>query len=263
MLRGFVSITLLAAIALAVVPARALEIRRAGKIVVPAGADLVPFSTDPTIANVLRQDLEVQGRSAGDDAQAPLTLTVSVNEQPLKPGVSLGDVAPGDPEVAALIRAAGATPPPLGDTGTAFDEVALARARAQNSSMPQGASPMERILSQIQNPNAGQPTALNPGGCVPGPSPCIDPAAAATPRAQPGAAGYTGDTQQYLQQGHGDMPFRDQTVDDNNFDSVIVARVSLSGSPDEMTIVAVTHPGEDGRAAKKLIAEEIANSVLH
>src|ERR1700691_5381063 len=103
MLRGIVSITLLAVIALAAVPARALEIRKAGKIVVPAGADLVPFSTDPTIANVLRQDLEVQGRSAGTDAQAPLTLTVSVNEQPLKPGVSLGDVAPGDPEVAGLI----------------------------------------------------------------------------------------------------------------------------------------------------------------
>ncbi|MBF6559095.1 MAG: hypothetical protein IVW56_02305 [Candidatus Binataceae bacterium] len=263
MLRGFIVIAVLAGFGLFAIPARALEIRKAGKIDVPAGADLVPFSTDPTIANVLRQDLEVHGRSASDHAQAPLTLTVSVNEQPLKPGVSMSDLAPGDPQVAALIRAAGATPPPLGDTGTAFDEVALARARAENNTMPPAASPMQQILSQIQNPNAGVPTALDPGGCMPGVGPCMDPAAAPTPRPQPGTAGYTGDTQQYLQQGHQDLPYQAQTPDDNNFDSVIVARVSLSGSPDEMTIVAVTHPGEDGRSAKKLIAEEIANSVLH
>jgi hypothetical protein len=48
-----------------------------------------------------------------------------------------------------------------------------------------------------------------------------------------------------------------------DFDNVIVARVSLSGSSDEMTVVAVFHPGEDEHQAKKLIAEEIVDAVLH
>ena len=49
----------------------------------------------------------------------------------------------------------------------------------------------------------------------------------------------------------------------NEFDNVIVARVSISGSPDELTVVAVFHPGEDEHEAKKMIAEEIVNAALH
>ena len=37
----------------------------------------------------------------------------------------------------------------------------------------------------------------------------------------------------------------------------------VSGSPDEMTVIAVTHPGEDVHEAKKLLVEEIVNAVLH
>ena len=51
--------------------------------------------------------------------------------------------------------------------------------------------------------------------------------------------------------------------DDSAFDQVVVARASLSGSPDELTVVAVVHPGDDVNDAKKLVAEEIANAVLH
>jgi hypothetical protein len=263
MLRVLFSLAAIVGLTLAAANAHALEIRKSGKIAVPAGAALIPFSTDPTIANVLQQDLQVQGRAADGNARAPLTLTVSVNERPLKPGVSLGDIAPGDPDVAALIKAAGATPPPIGDTGNELDEVALARARAEHNQLPASASPMQMILHQLQNQGQAGPPLADPNGCVPGAAPCIPPAAAATPRAQPGAPGYTDDTQQYMQQGHPGGRFQTATVDDKAFDNVIVARVSLSGSPDEMTIVAITHPGEDAAAAKKLVAEEIANAILH
>ena len=56
------------------------------------------------------------------------------------------------------------------------------------------------------------------------------------------------------------LPFHHH--DDTSYDTVIVARASLSGASDELTIVAVVHPGEDVTDAKKLIAEEIANAVL-
>ena len=47
-----------------------------------------------------------------------MTVTVTVNEKLLKPGVVLGDLGPGDPWVIAkLMRAAGTDPPPIGDTG--------------------------------------------------------------------------------------------------------------------------------------------------
>jgi hypothetical protein len=51
--------------------------------------------------------------------------------------------------------------------------------------------------------------------------------------------------------------------DDASYDSVVVARVTLGTTPEEMTVVAVAHSGEDLHEAKKLIAEEIANAILH
>ena len=46
-----------------------------------------------------------------------MTLTVSVNQQMLAPGVSLNQMFPGDPSMVELLKAAGANPPPLGDSG--------------------------------------------------------------------------------------------------------------------------------------------------
>ena len=47
------------------------------------------------------------------------------------------------------------------------------------------------------------------------------------------------------------------------YDTVIVARASLEGAADELKVVAVVHSGDDARHAKELVAEEIANAVLH
>ncbi len=51
--------------------------------------------------------------------------------------------------------------------------------------------------------------------------------------------------------------------DEQIYDRVIVARASVAGSPDQMMAVIVVHPSEDVHSAKELVAEEIANSILH
>ncbi len=243
--------------------ALALEVRKAGKITVPDNAQVVPFSTDAMVAGVLRQDFEAEHRGADANARSPVTLSVSVTERPLRPGVSLQDLAPGDPDVEALLKAAGATPPPVGDTGTDVDEAALARARAENHMLPPGATPMQNLFNTIQTHGELGPTA-DPSGCVPG-MPCQPPLTGSAPPtpAAPGTPGYTGDTQDYMTQGYEGAARRARRLQAKDFDNVIVARVSLSGSSDEMTVVAVFHPGEDEHQAKKLIAEEIVNAVLH
>ncbi len=238
-------------IAIAAPRAMALEVRRAGKISVPGNAQVVAFSTDAVVADVLRQDFEAEHRGADANATDPVTLSVSVTEQSLRPGVSLQDLAPGDPDVEALLKSAGATPPPVGDTGTEVDEAALARARAQNDMLPPGASPMQSLMSTLQGQsNLGAPTA-DPMG------------AAAAPAPPPGSPGYTGDTADYMSQGYESAGRHARQLQASDFDNVIVARVSISGSADEMTVVAVYHPGEDEHEAKKLVAEEIVNAALH
>lgn len=236
----------------------AVEVRKAGKLNIPANMPLLAFSTDPTVQEVLSQDLSAARRGGATVSRSPMTLTVTVTDEPLKPGVSLEQLAPGDPQVADLIKAAGATPPPLGDTGDKYDEAALARQMAQRGMVPRG-NPMQQMLSQLGGKeNFGPPLpcdqrSLPVPGCAPAPE--------ETPKPKPGSPGYTGDIDQYMSQGH--RARRLAGGDDAAYDTVIVARVTLSGAPDEMTVVAVTRPGEDAREAKKLVAEEIANAVLH
>jgi hypothetical protein len=264
MLRALISPALIVAsiVTLAAPRALALEIRKSGKISVPPDVGVVPFSTDALVANRMRQDFAAEHREADANAATPVTLSVTVNEAALKPGVSLQELAAGDPDVEGLLKAAGATPPPLGDTGTEVDEAALARARAQNHMLPPGATPMQNLMNQLQSNGDLLPPQADPtAGCVPG-IPCA-PTQTGPTTPPPGTAGYTGDTADYMSQGYEGAGRRARQLSAKDFDNVIVARVSISGSSDEMTIVAVTHPGEDQKEAKELIAEEIVNAVLH
>jgi hypothetical protein len=236
----------------------AVQIKKAGKLSVPPNATLVAFSTDPTIQQVLSQDFGAAHRNDDSGAHSVLTVSVTVSDQMLKPGVSLNELAPGDPQVADLIKAAGATPPPIGDTGDQFDEAAMARARmARNGEMPRS-NPMEQILSQLQG--QGNARSSLPCDAQSMPSPGCQPVPQETPRPQPGSPDFTGDTQQYMREGARQRRF--SKPDDNSYDTVIVARATLSGAPEELTVVAVVHPGQDVHDAKKLVAEEIANAVL-
>ena len=51
--------------------------------------------------------------------------------------------------------------------------------------------------------------------------------------------------------------------DEELYDRVVVARASVGGSPDQMTALVIVHPSEDVHSAKELVAEEIANAILH
>jgi hypothetical protein len=236
----------------------AVVVKHAGKLTIPPGAPLAVFSTDPTIMNVLSQDIEVARRDAGANAQAPLTITVNVASSPLKPGVTLNQVALGDPDVGGLIQAAGATPPPLGDTGDQVDQAALAQSRAAAGMGLPHDTPMDSMLNAIQTHGEFGSAPAEASGC--GGMPCPDPNAAHA-QAHPGDQGYTGDTQAYMAQGAMQPHFFHQ---DNNgqYQTVVVARAGVTGSQQEMTVVAVVNPGEDVHEAKRLVAEEIANSIL-
>ena len=51
--------------------------------------------------------------------------------------------------------------------------------------------------------------------------------------------------------------------DEEIYDRAIVARATTSGSSDQMMAVVIAHPRDDVRTVKELLAEEIANSILH
>jgi hypothetical protein len=240
--------------------ASALEIRHAGRLDVPLTKPLAVFSTDPTIMNVLSEDVDVARRGAGGNTPSPVTITVEVAESPLKPGVTLNQIALGDPDVAQLMQAAGATPPPLGDTGDQVDQAALAQARANSEMGLPHDTPMQSALNAIQaHGNLGPMP--DPNGCIGG-MPCADPNAMASPPAHPGDPGYTGDTQAYMAQG-GSLPQLFHQNEPGQYVTVVVARASASGSNQEITVVAVVNPGEDVHEAKRMVAEQIANTVLH
>jgi len=240
---------------------RAFEIRQAGTLQVARGAPLFAFSTDPTIQQVLGQDFSAASRSK-DTSSATVTVSVNVTQQLLKPGVSLTQLAPGDPQVADLLRAAGANPPPLGDTGSQFDEAALARRIAAQDYLPSDTQ-SARLINSLSKPSG-----YSEGFGPPIPLPCSAqsvprPGCPPVPQSSPAAAASPaiGDVQQYVERGKQAQGLF--ATDNNDYDTVVVARASVSGAPQEMTLVAVSHPGEDVTDVKKHIAERIANSVLH
>lgn len=202
-------------------PLRAFEVKSAGTLKVPKKAQLFAIATDPTVQHVLNQDFELARRQnikATD--KDTVTITVSVNQSLLMPGVTLADLGPGDPTVVAkLLKEAGEQPPPVGDTGNGHFNPLNANI-ARQAREPE-TNPMMR---QLQNYQAFQQMLGSVGG----------------PRFGP--YGNAGPSEIY--------------------DTVIVARASASNSSDQMTVVAVVHPGDDIKTAKQLLAESIANVVL-
>ena len=201
--------------------AMASELRSKGKLDVPPGTSLTVVSTDPIVQRVLSEDIAAARRTAAVDTKA-LTLTVTLNQQTLRPGVSLADVSPGDPEVAALLKAAGAKAPPLADTGSSRTDpyAAMAGAQARNATET-AAQQFDRMSGYSQIPGFFSQY----------------------------------DAKKFLPSGESDAG--------DIYDSAIVARTVLSEGRGELAVVAIVHPGEDPREVRKLIAEKIANALLH
>jgi hypothetical protein len=250
-------------LAILLVPGLALsfEIKQAGRLQVVHNAQLFAFSTDPTIQEVLSQDFSAAARSTDQSTDSILTVSVNVSQQILKPGVSLAELAPGDPQVADLIQAAGANPPPLGDTGNQYDEAALARRRASRDYMPSDTQ-ADRLINSIASQSHysegfGPPIPL-PCSALTVARPGCPPVPEGSPTASPSRE--VGDVQQYVERRKQAQGWFGSSS--NDYDTVVIARASVSGHPDEMTLVAISHPGEDIKDAKKQIAERIANSIL-
>ncbi len=198
--------------------APAAEIRKTGKLEIPANVGVVAICTDPVVQNVLGDAIRVARRANAPDPPESVTLTVTINQQLLAPGVSLNQLFPGDPSMVELLKAAGAEAPPLGDTGDAPSAdpwETQARAHALNPLDP--ATENFRNYQAMRNQMSG--------------------ANAPTPY--------------------------DSIPKNELYDTVIVARASIEGSFDQLKVVAVVHSGDDPRKAKILVAEEIANAVLH
>ena len=197
--------------------AHAADIKMAGKLVAPANAAVVAICTDPVVQNVLNEDLRAARHGLASDPENSVTLTVSVSQQLLAPGVSLNQMFPGDPSMVELLKAAGADPPPLGDSGDQPIDPFAQEARRRSLYPDDTATEQFKAYQASQQASRG----------VNAPTP------------------------------YGNIP-KNQI-----YDTVIVARASLEGAADELKVVAVVHSGDDARRAKELVAEEIANAVLH
>jgi hypothetical protein len=197
----------------------ASDVQTEGKISVPQTAPLFAVCTDPVVQQTLEQDFRGAHRSPDSGHGLPVTVTVTVNEKLLKPGVVLGDLGPGDPWVIAkLLRAAGTDPPPIGDTGDKrldpYAEAARRQIMDPNDPML-GLRNYQNFKNEMRRPEEPR---FGPNG---------------------------------------------NASDEEIYDRAIVARASVGGSPDQMMAVVVVHPRDDVRTAKELVAEEIANSILH
>jgi len=211
----------IAAIAIAVAIcgfAHAADIKMAGKLVAPANAGVIAVCTDPVVQNVLNEDLRAVRSAVASNPENSVTLTVTVNQQLLAPGVSLNQMFPGDPSMVELLKAAGANPPPLGDSGDQPTDPYAQEAR-RRSLFPDDTAAEEQFRAYEAS-------------------------------------------QQALHGVNAPTPYSD--IPKNQiYDTVIVARASLEGATDKLKVVAVVHSGDDARRAKELVAEEIANAVLH
>jgi hypothetical protein len=206
-----------AVIALAICSsAHATEIKMAGTLAAPANASVIAICTDPVLQSVLNEDLRAAHHGETSNPNNPVTLTVTVSQQMLAPGVTLNQMFPGDPSMVELLKEAGADPPPLGDSGDqpAVDPWA-------NEARRQALNPEDPATEQFKAYEASK-----------------------------------------LAMGRGPTPY-DNIPKTEIYDTVIVTRASLEGSSNELKVVAVVHSGDDVRRAKELVAEEIANAVLH
>jgi hypothetical protein len=245
-------------------------VKAGGKLAVPATAPLGVIATDPVLQQVLSQDFQVAGRLASASATSELTLTVSLMHRVLEPGMSLKDVARGASDAVALLEQAGVKPPPLQEDAAPAQDGAL---DADDTTAAQGNSHATSDVNnyeqqgQVQQQRApmGGPMMGGPmmgGPMMGGPMPLpmggwpVPPATAQQRSAIP----------PYAQQYQGTSPSDDARHEHDAsavYDTIFVARVTAGSDGGELTVVAIAHPGFDAREVRKIMAEEIANAVLH
>lgn len=193
--------------------ADATEVRTSGKIEVPAGSAGVAICTDPVMQSVLNDDLWASRRGLQGAPLHEISITVTVTQKLLQPGVGLSDLFPGDQSVVDMMKDAGAEVPPLGDSGSKQLDPYAENARRQATLNE------DPITAQFRSYQALRESV-----------------------------------------GNGN-PY--EKMADKIYDTVIIARATVGGLSGELIVVAVVHGGDDVHQAKKLVAEEIANALLH
>ena len=147
--------------------ASAIDVQTKGNINAPKSWPLVAFSTDFVVQQVLNDAIHNSGRNLMPGESEAITLTVNSSQKLLKPGVSLSDLFPGDPDVAGMLQEAGIAPPPLGDTGdTQPDPYALEeqkQAMNPDPSQSQRLQQMQRMRNYYNN-HAPSPYDTIPAG---------------------------------------------------------------------------------------------------
>lgn len=196
--------------------AGATQLKTLGRLSIPRTTPVIAICTDSVMQTVLTQDFSVARRPV-NSSTAPVTITVTMHQQVMKPGVSAQDVAPGDPVAADLLQALGVPPIPLGDSGDQPTDPYEAAARME------ALEPEDPMMQQMREYQARNNAMRQPGSGLFG--------------------------------GHEDYS--------KEYPTAIIARVTSSAQDGSLTIAALLNPGEDVRDAKELIAEEIANDVLH
>lgn len=195
--------------------AGAAQLKTLGRLSIPRTTPVIAICTDSVMQTVLTQDFSIARRPV-NSSTAPVTITVTMHQQVMKPGVSAQDVAPGDPAAADLLQALGAAPVPLGDTGDQPSDPYEAAARME------ALRPEDPMMQQMREYQARNNAMRQPGGGL---------------------------------FGHEDYS--------KEYPTAIVARVTSNVQDGSLTVAVLLNPGEDVRDAKELIAEEIANAVLH
>jgi hypothetical protein len=242
-------------------PARAAQapqivVKLGGKLPVPPTIPLEVIATDPVLQQVLSQDFQVAGRLASASATSELTLTVTLTHRALEPGMSLNEVAPGNGDAVALLKQAGVRSPPLPeqaaqDQGQDSDpDVDQTTAAEGNSHSKNDVNSYEQQGQMQQGPN---PMSRLPLPMTQWPVP-------------PATAQQRSTIPPYMQPYQRNSPLdeaRREREASAVYDTIFVVRVTAGSDGSELTVVAVAHPGFDSHEARKLIAEEIANSVLH
>jgi hypothetical protein len=170
--------------------------------------------------------------------------------------MSLNEVAPGNGDAVALLKQAGVRPPPLPEQA-AQDQDQDSDPNADGTSAAEGNSHSKNDVNSYEQQGQMQqrpdPMSRPPLPMTQWPVP---PATAQQRSAIP----------PYMQPYQRNSPLdeaRRAREASAVYDTIFVVRVTAGGDGSELTVVAVAHPGFDSHEARKLIAEEIANSVLH
>lgn len=196
--------------------ALATEVRTAGDLKLPAGTSAIAICTDPVMQSVLNDALRVAMHPLGEAPMRVMSLTVSVTQKLLQPGVGLSDLAPGDVSVVNMMKDAGADVPPLGDSGNKPLDPYAENARRQALGTGDPLTNSFRNYQAMKESMSGR---------------------------------------------NAPMPY--DKMADQIYDTVIIARATLGGVPGHLIVVAVAHGGDDITMAKKRVAEEVVNAVLH